>query len=75
LDSRESKQSEKRQIDPDELWLKSRLQGSGVIKIADENENIDLDEVELNEHTAEVELNEEEAPFLLGQTHKTVSTL
>jgi hypothetical protein len=51
------------------------LQGSGVIKIADENENIDLDEVELNEHTAEVELNEEEAPFLLGQTHKTVSTL
>ena len=38
-------------------------------------ENVDLDEIEMEEENAEIELNDEEAPFLVGQTHKTVSTL
>jgi hypothetical protein len=38
-------------------------------------ENVDLDEIEMEEENAEIELNDEEAPFLAGQTHKTVSTL
>ncbi len=77
LDSSESKLggNQKRAIDPDALWLKSRLQGSGIIKMVEDVENVDLDEIEMEEENAEIELNDEEAPFLVGQTHKTVSTL
>lgn len=34
-----------------------------------------MDELDLEEATAEVELNEEEAPFLAGQTDKTCTDL
>jgi len=65
LDASESQDRLKKQIDPDALWLKSRLEGGGIIKMVDEpNIEVDLDEVELDEHQTEIELNEYEAPFL-----------
>ena len=68
LDSTESKHgANKKQIDPDELWLKSRFQGGGIMKLVDEPSMAqvqDMDECELEEEQAEIELNDEEAPFL-----------
>jgi len=50
LDVSESHNRLKRQIDPDTLWLKSRLEGGGIIKMVDEpNIEVDLDEIELDE--------------------------
>ena len=75
LDSTESKHgANKKQIDPDELWLKSRFQGGGIMKLVDEPSMAqvqDMDECELEEEQAEIELNDEEAPFLANQTTKT----
>jgi hypothetical protein len=51
------------------LWEKSRFQGGGIMDLVDEpnlNEVQDMDELELEEEYAEVELNDEEAPFLAG---------
>lgn len=65
LDVSESQDRLKKQIDPDALWLKSRLEGGGIIKMVDEpSMDIDLDEIELDEQQADIELNEKEAPFL-----------
>ena len=55
-------------IDPDALWLKSRFQGGGIMDLVDEpnlTQIQDMDEVELEEDQAEIELNDEEAPFLI----------
>ena len=40
--------------------------------MVDDVANVDFDEIELEEENAEIELNDEEAPFLAGQTTKTV---
>ena len=41
------------------------LEGGGIIKMVDEpSMDIDLDEIELDEQQADIELNEKEAPFL-----------
>ena len=70
LDSRESKYGvDKKVIDPNLLWEKSRFQGGGIMSVVDEpnlNNMQDMDELELEEEQAEVELNDEEAPFLAG---------
>ena len=70
LDSTESKYgADKKQIDPEQLWLKSRFDGGGISKIVDEpgmGPIVDMDECELEEEQAEIELNDEEAPFLSG---------
>lgn len=50
LDTSESQNRLKKQIDPDALWLKSRFEGGGIIKMIDEpNIDVDLDEIELDE--------------------------
>jgi len=70
IESAESKHgTSKKEIDPDFLWLKSRFEGGGVMNMMEEKEAVDmqdLDEVELEEEIADIELNEEEAPFLAG---------
>jgi hypothetical protein len=67
LDVSESQNRLKKQIDPDALWLKSRFEGGGIIKMIDEpNIDVDLDEIELDEQQVDIELNEKEAPFLEG---------
>ena len=75
LDSTESKHgANKKQIDPDMLWLESRFKGGGIMKLVDEPSMAqvqDMDECELEEEQAEIELNDDEAPFLAGQTTKT----
>ena len=69
LDTSESKHGvDKKTIDPDALWLKSRLVGGGIMDLVDEPglaQIQDMDEVELEEDQAEIELNDEEAPFLI----------
>jgi hypothetical protein len=61
--------SSNRTIDADLLWMKSRFEGGGIMKMVDEP-NIkkidDVDEIELDEEQADIELNEEEPAFLIG---------
>ena len=75
LDSSESKYgADRKQIDPEKLWLESRFKGGGIMQMVDEpgmRQIQDMDECELEEEQAEIELNDEEAPFLAGQTTKT----
>ena len=56
------------------LWLESRFKMGGIMKLVDEpgmTQVQDMDECELEEEQAEIELNDDEAPFLAGQTTKT----
>jgi hypothetical protein len=77
LTSAESKYGpEKKAIDPDMMWLKTRLEGGGILGLINEpgiQKVQDLDEIELEEEVMEIELNEEEPAFLANQTTKTAS--
>ena len=79
LTSAESKYGpEKKAIDPDMMWLKTRLEGGGILGLINEPgiQNVqDLDEIELEEEVMEIELNEEEPAFLANQTTKTCLSL
>ena len=74
MESKHGVASSNRTIDADLLWMKSRLEGGGVMDLVDDP-NIkkidDVDEIELDEEQADIELNEEEPAFLGGQTHRT----
>lgn len=75
LDNEVEHTGRKKRISSPELWELSRLKGGQVNDLTDE---IDFDEQtgglvfqDLDEECAEVELNEDEPPFLKGQTTKT----
>jgi ATP-dependent RNA helicase DHX8/PRP22 len=79
LESKESKfGTDKKSIDPDMLWLKTRLAGSGILGLVNEpgmQKVQDYDEIELEEEELEIELNEKEPAFLANQTTKTCLSL
>lgn len=77
LDASESQKTGKKEIDPEALWLKTRIAAGGIKDIIDDPsmQDVDLDEVELIEEQPEIELNEKEAPFLYGQTSKSQISL
>jgi len=61
----ETKKPKKRLASPD-LWELSRLEGGQVKDLVDEMKQNAYNSDEMNEETQEIELNEEEAPFLEG---------
>jgi hypothetical protein len=67
-------ESSNRTIDADSLWMKSRLKAGGIWKSMGEEANIkkmeNIDEIELDEDLADIELNEDEPAFLSGTTHR-----
>jgi hypothetical protein len=72
-------ESSNRTIDADSLWMKSRFTGGGIWKTMVDEPNIkkieNIDEIELDEEQADIELNEEEPAFLSGTTHRTGTSL
>jgi len=65
-----TKNGKKKRIASPDLWEYTRLKGGNVLNLIDDENLQDMqnmqDDNELNEEEAEVELNDEEPPFLMG---------
>ncbi len=69
LETADTKNKGKKRIASPDLWEYTRLKGGNVLNLV-EDANIEkfqnVEENELDEEVAEIELNDEEAPFLKG---------
>ena len=62
-------ETKKKRLASPDLWEYTRLQGGNVLNLIDDENLRNMqtnDNEELNEEEAEIELNEEEPPFLFG---------
>jgi len=68
--------NKKKRIASPDLWEYTRLKGGNVLNLIDDENMRDLEhhggdeDNSANEEEAEIELNEDEPPFLVGQTTK-----
>ena len=53
-----------------DMWEMKQLKGGQALHLVEEFQGVQPEEEDLNEEYEELELNEEEAPFLKGQTTK-----